>query len=36
MQHGLKRGKKLSGAYLSIGCGFQEAETVPKPLAGQT
>lgn len=25
-----------SASYLSIGCGFQETETVPEALAGQT
>lgn len=26
----------ISASYLSIGCGFQEAETVPKAFTGQT
>lgn len=27
---------KQSPSYLSVGCGFKEAETVPEPLTGQT
>ncbi len=26
----------ITAAYLSIGCGFQKAETIPEALAGQT
>lgn len=31
-----KKGGAASASCLSIGCGFQEAETVPEALAGQT
>lgn len=31
-----ERGGGGAASYLSVGCGFQEAETVPEALAGQT